>query len=55
MDLDNINDKTIDMITDAVIKKMLYKYVHTNDNLPRLVDNNLVQVSRPCFIGNKAC
>ena len=26
MDLDNINDKTIDMITDAVIKKMLYKF-----------------------------
>ena len=26
MDLDNINDKTIDLITDAVIKKMLYKF-----------------------------
>jgi len=26
MDLDNINDKTIDMITNAVIKKMLYKF-----------------------------
>ena len=26
MDLDNINDKTIDVITDAVIKKMLYKF-----------------------------
>ena len=26
MDLDNINDKTIDMITDAVIKKMLWKF-----------------------------
>ena len=26
MDLDNINDKTIDIITDAVIKKMLYKF-----------------------------
>ena len=26
MDLDNINDATIDMITDAVIKKMLWKF-----------------------------
>ena len=26
MDLDNINDKTIDIITDAVIKKMLWKF-----------------------------
>ncbi len=26
MDLDNINDATIDMISDAVIKKMLYKF-----------------------------
>ena len=26
MDLDNINDATIDVITDAVIKKMLWKF-----------------------------
>jgi len=26
MDLDNINDKTIELITEAVIKKMLYKF-----------------------------
>ena len=26
MDLDNINDKTIDLITDAVIRKMIYKF-----------------------------
>tara|TARA_Y100000592_G_scaffold87187_1_gene141452 strand:- start:26 stop:319 length:294 start_codon:yes stop_codon:yes gene_type:complete len=26
MDLDNINDKTIELITNAVIKKMLYKF-----------------------------
>ena len=26
MDLDNINDATIDMITEAVIKKMLWKF-----------------------------
>jgi len=26
MDLDNINDKTIDLITDAVIRKMLWKF-----------------------------
>jgi uncharacterized protein (DUF2342 family) len=26
MDLDNINDATIDLITEAVIKKMLYKF-----------------------------
>ena len=26
MDLDNINDETIELITNAVIKKMLYKF-----------------------------
>ena len=26
MDLDNINDKTIDLITDAVIRKMIWKF-----------------------------
>ena len=26
MDLDNINDQTIELITNAVIKKMLYKF-----------------------------
>ena len=26
MDLDNINDNTIELITNAVIKKMLYKF-----------------------------
>ncbi len=26
MDLDNINDKTIELITNAVIKKMLWKF-----------------------------
>jgi len=26
MDLDNINDETIELITEAVIKKMLYKF-----------------------------
>ena len=26
MDLDNINDRTIELITNAVIKKMLYKF-----------------------------
>ena len=26
MDIDNINDKTIELITNAVIKKMLYKF-----------------------------
>ena len=26
MNLDNINDRTIELITDAVIKKMLYKF-----------------------------
>ena len=33
MDLDNINDQTIELITNAVIKKMLYKFKQESHQL----------------------
>ena len=33
MDLDNINDQTIELITNAVIKKMLYKFKQEHHQL----------------------